>query len=72
MTLLNLLAEINGNLTGAIAAVGATIGIGLIGSKAAESTGRNPSASGKVLAISIVLAALIEGALIIALLLGAK
>lgn len=41
--------------------IGAGLGIGLIGMKAAESTGRNPSASGKILTISIVLAALIEG-----------
>ncbi|HIX20617.1 MAG TPA: hypothetical protein H9862_08475 [Candidatus Akkermansia intestinigallinarum] len=44
-----------------LAVIGAGIGIGLIGMKAAESTGRNPSAFGKVLTISILLAALVEG-----------
>lgn len=44
-----------------LAAIGAGIGIGIIGMKAAESVGRNPSSSGKVLTISILLAALIEG-----------
>ncbi len=44
-----------------LAALGAGIGIGLIGAKAAESTGRNPAAFGKVLTISILLAALVEG-----------
>ena len=44
-----------------LAVLGAGIGIGLIGMKAAESTGRNPSAFGKVLVIAIILAALVEG-----------
>jgi len=44
-----------------LAAIGAGVGIGIIGMKAAEAIGRNPSASGKVLTISIILAALIEG-----------
>ena len=78
MTMLNLLAAaeaavtagIGGNLHIALAALGATLGIAWIGSKAAESTGRNPSAGGEILKNSIVLAALIEGALIIAILLG--
>ncbi len=47
--------------------IGATIGIGLIGLKAAESVGRNPSSFGKVLVISIILAALIEGLAFVAL-----
>jgi F-type H+-transporting ATPase subunit c len=50
-----------GNLGFGLAVLGAGLGIGLIGSKAAEATGRNPSASSKVLTIAIVLAALIEG-----------
>ena len=44
-----------------LAVIGAGIGIGLIGMKAAESTGRNPSSFGTALTISILLAALVEG-----------
>ena len=47
--------------------IGAGIGIGLIGRSAAESTGRNPSAFGKVMSISLILAALVEGLAFIAL-----
>lgn len=54
----------------AAAALGAGLGIGLLGSKAAEATGRNPGAAGNILTISIILAALIEGVFILTLLLG--
>lgn len=50
-----------------LAAIGAGLGIGLIGMKAAESTGRNPSAFGKVLTISILFAALVEGVAFVAI-----
>ncbi len=43
-----------------IAGLGAALGIGMIGAKAAESTGRNPEASGKVLVIAIIGMALAE------------
>lgn len=56
-----LLAEITGNLHVALAAVGAAIGIGLLGSKAAEATGRNPGAAADILKLAIILAALMEG-----------
>ncbi len=49
----------------ALAAIGAAIGIGLLGSKAAEATGRNPGAATPILVISIILAALIEGIFIL-------
>lgn len=48
-----------------LAALGGGIGIGLLGSKAAEATGRNPGASTPILVISIILAALIEGLFIL-------
>ena len=48
----------------------AGLGIGLIGMKAAESTGRNPGASGQVLTISIILAALVEGVAFVAIFMG--
>lgn len=62
-------SAISGNIGYGLATLGAGIGIGLIGAKAAESTGRNPSAWVSILVISIVLAALIEGVALIAILL---
>ena len=53
-----------------LAVIGGGLGIGLIGAKAAESTGRNPASFGKVLVISILLAALVEGVAFAALLIG--
>ncbi|MGN0835830.1 MAG: ATPase [Akkermansia sp.] len=53
-----------------LAAIGAGLGIGLIGAKAAESTGRNPASFGKVLTISILLAALVEGVAFVAIFMG--
>lgn len=50
-----------GNVGLGLVTVGVGLGIGMIGAKAAEATGRNPGASGKVLVISIVFAALVEG-----------
>ncbi len=49
----------------ALAALGGGIGIGLLGAKAAEATGRNPGAATPVLTIAIILAALIEGIFIL-------
>lgn len=66
---LTTLAAMEGNIGYAFAAMGAGIGIGLIGAKAAEATGRNPSASTSIMVISIILAALIEGVALITILL---
>ena len=49
----------------AFAAIGGGIGIGLLGFKAAEATGRNPGAATPILVLSIILAALIEGIFIL-------
>ena len=46
------------------------VGIGLLGSKAAEATGRNPGAAGNILTLSIILAALIEGIVFFAIFLA--
>lgn len=70
MSLLPILAEVNGNLHVALAAAGAGLGIGILGSKAAEATGRNPGAAGNVLTLSIILAALIEGIVFFAIFLA--
>jgi len=64
------LAALEGNLTVAFAALGCGVGIGLLGMKAAEATGRNPGASGQILTISIILAALIEGIVFFAIFLA--
>lgn len=77
--MLNMLAEAASGIDGAalgsiarsgLAVLGAGLGIGLIGMKAAESTGRNPGAFGKVLVISIILAALVEGVAFVAIFMG--
>lgn len=59
------LAALEGNLTYGLAALAAAIGIGLIGAKACEATGRNPSALVSIMTISIILAALVEGVALI-------
>ncbi|MCW1913324.1 ATP synthase F0 subunit C [Luteolibacter sp. GHJ8] len=61
---------LKGNFHVAFAAVGAAVGIGLLGSKAAEATGRNPGAAGNILTLSIILAALIEGIVFFAIFLA--
>ncbi len=68
----NVLAEMSGSIHIGLAGLGAGLGIGLIGAKAAEATGRNPGASGNVLTIAIILAALAEGLIFIAIFLGGK
>lgn len=69
MSMMPLLAEatsaVSGNVHVAMAALGAGLGIGILGSKAAEATGRNPGAATPILVIAIILAALIEGVFII-------
>ena len=65
-----ILAELSGNMHVASAAIGAALGIGLLGFKAAEATGRNPGAAGSILTLSIILAALIEGIVFFAIFLA--
>jgi len=50
----------SGSIHVALAALGASIGVGLIGMKAAEAVGRNPDASTKVLVQSILAIAFAE------------
>jgi F-type H+-transporting ATPase subunit c len=56
-----LLAELGGSLHVGLAAVGSAIGVGIIGMKAAEATGRNPGAAGAIRNQAIIFAALAEG-----------
>ncbi len=65
-----LLAEITGNIASAFGLLGAALGVGLIGNKAAEAVGRNPGASGKILVQAIIGMALAEGLGILALFLA--
>ncbi|MBD5781003.1 ATPase [Pelagicoccus sp. NFK12] len=64
---MNILAELTGNIGAGIGALGAAIGVGLIGLKAAEAVGRNPGASGKILVQAILGMALAEGLGILAI-----
>ena len=61
---------ITGNIASAFGLLGAAIGVGMIGNKAAEAVGRNPGASGKILVQAIIGMALAEGLGILALFLA--
>ena len=52
---------ISGSIVAGLAGLGAALGVGMIGSKAAEAVGRNPGAFGNILTISIIGMALAEG-----------
>ena len=54
-------------LCAGLAAIGAGIGIGKIGSSAMEAIGRQPDAAGKIRTNMIIIAALIEGVALFAL-----
>ena len=53
-----------------LAVIGAGIGIGQIGGKAMESIARQPEAVGDIRANMILMAALVEGAALIAIIVG--
>jgi len=55
-----IIAEITGSIQAGLGCLGAAIGVGLVGAKAAEAVGRNPSASGSILVQSILGMALAE------------
>lgn len=55
------LAEIAGNLHVGLAALGAAVGVGIIGMKASEAVGRNPGAATQILVQSILSTAFAEG-----------
>ena len=68
--MITLIAEINGNIASAFGLLGAAIGVGMIGNKAAEAVGRNPGASTKILVQAIIGMALDEGLGVLALFLA--
>ena len=57
-----------GNIASGLGLLGAGIGVGMIGNKAAEAVGRNPGAATKILVQAIIGMALAEGLGILALL----
>ncbi|MEM6876991.1 MAG: ATP synthase F0 subunit C, partial [Bacteroidota bacterium] len=56
-----------GAIGAGIAALGAGIGVGLIGSKSTESIARQPEATGDIRTAMILTAALVEGAALFAI-----
>ena len=67
MSLLPMLAEMNGNVHVGLAALGAALGVGFIGMKASEAVGRNPGAATKILVQSILAIAFAEAIVFYAL-----
>jgi F-type H+-transporting ATPase subunit c len=62
-----MLAEMSGSIHVALAALGAAIGVGLIGAKACEAVGRNPGAATKILVQAILAIAFAEAIVFYAL-----
>jgi len=77
MSLMPLLAQaaqggVTGNLHVGLAALGAALGVGLIGMKASDAVGRNPGAATKILVQSILAIAFAEAIVFYALFLVGK
>ncbi|WP_325579580.1 ATP synthase F0 subunit C [Dinghuibacter sp.] len=64
------MAQFGGAVGAGLAAIGAGIGIGLIGKGAVESIARQPEATGDIRANMILTAALIEGVALFAVIAG--
>jgi F-type H+-transporting ATPase subunit c len=62
--------NMEGSIHIGLAAIGSAIGVGIIGMKAAEATGRNPGAAGAIRNQAIIFAALAEGIVFFAIFLG--
>lgn len=56
------LAQIGATIGAALAVIGASLGIGKIGSSAMEAIARQPESAGDIRTTMIIIAALIEGA----------
>ena len=59
-----------GNIHIGLAALGAALGVGLIGAKASEAVGRNPGAATKILVQAILAIAFAEGIVFFAIFLA--
>ena len=66
----NNLAIFGAALACGLAIIGAGLGIGIIGSKALESTARQPEVAGRIFTTMLIAAALIEGVTLFALLIS--
>jgi F-type H+-transporting ATPase subunit c len=66
----HIIAEITGSIQGGLGCLGAALGVGFVGTKAAEAVGRNPDASGKILVQGIIGMAFAEAVAFYALFLG--
>jgi F-type H+-transporting ATPase subunit c len=64
------MASTFGAIGAGLAVIGAGIGIGMIGGKAVEGIARQPEASGDIRGAMILMAALVEGAALIAMILS--
>ena len=62
--------KMTGSIHIGLAAIGSALGVGIIGMKAAEATGRNPGAAGAIRNQAIIFAALAEGIVFFAIFLG--
>ena len=67
MTISILATEVGGNLHVGLAALGAAIGVGLIGGRASDAVGRNPGASTKIMVQAILAIAFAEAIVFYAL-----
>ncbi|MFZ1055124.1 MAG: ATP synthase F0 subunit C [Opitutaceae bacterium] len=68
--MIQVIAEMTGSIQGGLGCLGAAIGVGLVGFKAAEAVGRNPGAATKILVQAIIGMALAEAVAFYALFLG--
>ena len=67
MSVMPMLAEMSGNIHVGLAALGAAVGVGLIGGRASEAVGRNPGAATKILVQAILAIAFAEAIVFYAL-----
>jgi F-type H+-transporting ATPase subunit c len=66
----HVIAELTGSIQGGLGCLGAAIGVGLVGFKAAEAVGRNPGAATPILVQAIIGMALAEAVAFYSLFLG--
>ena len=66
--MIHVIADITGSIQGGLGCLGAAIGVGLVGFKAAEAVGRNPGAFGKIIVMGILGMAFAEAVAFYALL----
>lgn len=66
----NQMGSISGSIQGALGCLGAALGVGLVGTKAVDSVGRNPGAFGKIMVMGILGMALAEAVAFYSLFLG--